>query len=322
MRSGPALASSSLVSTIDPDSNRSNPVFVGLRTTTWIDSVGCFGLLSCHPVIGRARSWNASGAPTVDDEPRKRVSIGPLMAAPLDPEEYVEAAVRVARRLEKLAFVDGVRAGWLGVTTDHEPMPGGEATLGVHQWSIEPMELGLGDGAAGVALFLARLASVTGDACHRLLAEQAAVGVVEALDVRRGCVSIGAFTGWGGVIYALAHLGVLLESGDYMDRAEALVPLVEALVDVDEALDIQSGSAGAIMGLAALQAVRPSDRIVSVIRACASRLLVRAERLPDRVWLAFRCFRSCAVDWISRGCGGHGVGVVDGFGVDERCGRT
>ena len=34
------------------------------------------------------------------------------------------------------------------------------------------------------------------------------------------------------------------------------------------------------MGLAALQAVRPSDRNVSVIRACASRLLVRAERLP------------------------------------------
>jgi lantibiotic modifying enzyme len=233
-----------------------------------------------------ARDWPSAplecgGAPAEDDEPRKRVSIGPLMAAPLDPEEYVEAAVRVARRLEKLAFVDGVRAGWLGVMTDHGPMPGGgEATLGVHQWSIEPLELGLGDGAAGVALFLARLASVTGDARHRLLAEQAAVGVVEALDVRRGCVSIGAFTGWGGVIYALAHLGVLLESGDYIDRAEALVPLVEALVDVDEALDIQSGSAGAIMGLAALQAVRSSDRIVSVVRACASRLVVRAEQLP------------------------------------------
>jgi lantibiotic modifying enzyme len=45
-------------------------------------------------------------------------------------------------------------------------------------------------------------------------------------------------------------------------------------------LDIQAGSAGAIMGLAALQAVRPSDRTVAVIRACASRLLVRAERLP------------------------------------------
>ena len=43
-----------------------------------------------------------------------------------------------------------------------------------------------------------------------------------------GVMSIGAFTGWGGVIYALAHLGVLLESSDYIDRAETLVPLVEA----------------------------------------------------------------------------------------------
>ena len=82
------------------------------------------------------------------------------------------------------------------------------------------------------------------------------------------------------MIYVLAHLGVLLESSDYVDRADALVPLVEELIDRDEALDINAGAAGAIMGLAALQAVRPSDRVVSVIRACASRLLVRAERLP------------------------------------------
>jgi lantibiotic modifying enzyme len=34
------------------------------------------------------------------------------------------------------------------------------------------------------------------------------------------------------------------------------------------------------MGLAALHTVRPSERIVAVIRTCASRLLVRAERLP------------------------------------------
>lgn len=219
-------------------------------------------------------------APMVDGVPRKRVTVGPLMAPPLDPEEYVDAAGRVARRLERLAFVDGVRAAWAGLTTGHGTAMGDRDSTGGVEWSIEPLGLSLGDGASGVALFLARLASVTGDARHRLLAEQAGVGLLEALEVRRGCVSIGAFTGWGGVIYALAHLGVLLESGDYIDRAETLVPLVEALVDGDDVLDIQGGSAGAIMGLAALQVVRPSDRIVCVIRACASRLLVRAERLP------------------------------------------
>jgi lantibiotic modifying enzyme len=205
---------------------------------------------------------------------------GPLMVPPLEPKDYVEAAVRVARRLEKLAFVDGVRAGWSGLAMDHGAMVGeGDASAGI-QWSIEPLEVGLGDGASGVALFLARLASVTGEARHRLFAEQAAVGLLEALEARGALLSIGAFTGWGGVIYALAHLGVLLESCDYVDRAEGLVPLVGALVDGDEALDIRSGAAGAIMGLAALQVVRPSERNVSVIRACASRLLVRAERLP------------------------------------------
>lgn len=207
-------------------------------------------------------------------------AVGVLTAPPLDPDEYVEAAARVARRLEELAFVDGVRAEWVGVSSAHGVAVGEGDSTGGGSWSIEPLGLDLGEGASGVALFLARLASVTGSARHRLLAEQAAVGVIEALAVRRSCVSIGAFSGWGGVIYALTHLGVLLGSVDYIDRAEALVPLVEALVDGDEALDIRSGSAGAIMGLAALQAVRPSDRVVSAIRACASRLLVRVERLP------------------------------------------
>ncbi len=138
-RSGPALASSSLASSIDPDSNKSNPVFVGLQTTTSDrSSVGCFGRLSCRlaprltagddprmttatALTMRSWAWRWGGrAPMVDDVPRKRVTIGPLMAAPLDPEEYVEAAVRVARRLEKLAFVDGVRCGLAGVTTDHD----------------------------------------------------------------------------------------------------------------------------------------------------------------------------------------------------------
>ena len=49
-----------------------------------------------------------------EDAPKRRVPIGPLMAPPLDPEEYVDAAGRVARRLERLAFVDGVRASWVG----------------------------------------------------------------------------------------------------------------------------------------------------------------------------------------------------------------
>jgi lantibiotic modifying enzyme len=227
----------------------------------------------------------------VVDVPKRRVPIGPLMLPPLDPEAYVEAAAQVARRLEKLAFVDGVRASWAGVTAGHcvfAAMRNAETVLtredltvpsGV-EWSIEPLGLGLGDGVSGVALFLARLASVTGDARHRLLAEQAGIGLLEALEARRGLVSIGAFSGWGGVIYALAHLGVLLENSDYSERADALVPLVAGLVDRDEALDIRAGAAGAIMGLAALQVVKPSEHVVSVIGACASRLLVRAERLP------------------------------------------
>jgi type 2 lantibiotic biosynthesis protein LanM len=182
------------------------------------------------------------------------------------PEEFLDAAARVAHRLETLAFVDGTHASWVGLTLVAE-----------ERWSLVPLGLDLYGGLPGIALFLARLARTTGDRQHRQLALQTTAGVTALVEAQRAWPLIGAFAGWGGVIYTLAHLGLLLEDERYLEQAAGMVARIAGRVDEDQMLDVVSGAAGSILSLAALQAVRPADETLETIRLCARRLVTQAE---------------------------------------------
>ena len=54
--------------------------------------------------------------------------------------------------------------------------------------------------------------------------------------------SIGAFSGWGGILYVLAHLGALWHKPDLLSGAESLVGLTRGLIERDEQLDIVAGA--------------------------------------------------------------------------------
>src|SRR3954447_26874889 len=70
-------------------------------------------------------------------------------------------------------------------------------------WSLEPAGPNLYDGAAGIALFLAYLSSLTGSQRHAALARAALGGFAERSAAAQ---TIGAFDGQGGLIYVLGHL--------------------------------------------------------------------------------------------------------------------
>lgn len=79
-------------------------------------------------------------------------------------ERFLAAARTVARRLELLALRNEEgRAGWLTAV----PLEGHAGRV------LKPVGPGLAEGQAGIALFLARLADVTGDAATRQLADAA-----------------------------------------------------------------------------------------------------------------------------------------------------
>src|SRR5256714_1394468 len=85
--------------------------------------------------------------------------------------------------------------------------------------------------------------------------------------VERGRSSVervGAFDGWGGVIYTLAHLGALWREPDLFDEAQEIVALLPGLIERDESFDIVGGAAGCVACLRSLHPFAPSDQALGI----------------------------------------------------------
>ena len=129
-------------------------------------------------------------------------------------DQLIAEARRIGERLGALAHWRGRTAGWIGLTP-----AGGEG------WSLAPCDHGLYAGLSGIALFLGYLGAATGDGHF----EELARGAVETMrrqfaDFRRWPArpDPGAFTGVGGGIYALTHLGSLWQDPILIDEAVEL----------------------------------------------------------------------------------------------------
>jgi lantibiotic modifying enzyme len=174
----------------------------------------------------------------------------------------------VAERLEVLAVETQSEATWIGIVPD--------ARVETRRWTVKPLGIDLHSGLAGVVWFLARLSTVTGDGRWRRLAGRAAQGWVAQIASSGRETSIGAFVGWGGLVYVAAHLFSLWREPVWLERAARWRSRIEEFLSCDRDFDLSTGTAGAILGLAALQAVERSASTRDVIRACAEHLLARA----------------------------------------------
>ncbi len=158
------------------------------------------------------------------------------------------------------------------------------------------------DGAAGIALFLAALARVTGDEAARSTALAALEPVRAVLDDARAAAliereSIGGCSGLASIVYALTVIAGLLDEPGLLDRAARVSRYIdETRIASDQALDIVGGSAGAVLALTALHRAGGGDEALDRAIACGRHLLARAERVgadglawpswPDRLLLA------------------------------------
>jgi type 2 lantibiotic biosynthesis protein LanM len=184
--------------------------------------------------------------------------------SPAGRDELIGAACRVGDRLESQSIRDGDAASWIGL-----------AMLNEETWGLLPLGFDLYGGTLGVALFLAYLAEITRMERYESLARSAVAMTRRQLSNQfptneQGM--IGAFNGWGGVVYALAHLGVLWNKPELFDEAETVVALLTPLIKKDRFLDIVGGSAGCIGGLIALHRSTGSERARTAVVLCAERL--------------------------------------------------
>jgi type 2 lantibiotic biosynthesis protein LanM len=191
-----------------------------------------------------------------------------------DPQRLLSAACGIADEIGARAMHGDGRANWLGL----------EPVIDKH-WAVLPMGAGLAHGYCGVALFLAQLAELTGVQRYAELARDAVRPVPRLIDqlitepelgLTIGC---GGPHGLGGISYALARLGNLLDDPEIRSWLPAVVDLTRAATD-DELACFAAGSAG---GLAAMLAVHTETGLPSAGRLAwdfADRLMEQANAVP------------------------------------------
>ncbi|HEY9634724.1 MAG TPA: type 2 lanthipeptide synthetase LanM family protein [Coleofasciculaceae cyanobacterium] len=189
-------------------------------------------------------------------------------------ERLLTAAQAVGDRLEVVALRGEQDVSWIGLTLINE-----------RHWSLVPLGINLYDGLPGVVLFLAYLGDITKEERYTTLA-QAALTTLRHKIGQSFLKSIGGFNGRGGLIYTLAHLGVLWNEPALLAEAQAVVELLPAMIDLDEHFDIISGAAGCIGSLLSLYRCYPSDRTLAVAIQCGEYLIARAQPMEHGIgWL-------------------------------------
>ncbi len=208
------------------------------------------------------------------------VHMSPLLAPkegvenPFLQKDLVAGACAVADALESMAIGSGDERAWIGMVL-----------VADSYWSLAPLGTDLFTGLPGVALFFGALGKITNERRYRDLA-RAALRTLFAQVVADGgerLINIGAFSGWGGLIYSLSQLGSLLDDPDLIATAADYVRRVPRLIEQDTGLDLINGSAGCIMGLLSLHQLQPAEEALAVATTCGDHLLATAQTMPQGI---------------------------------------
>ncbi len=184
-----------------------------------------------------------------------------------DSAKLLTAACAVGDRLEQLAVRGEKDVSWIGLSL-----------VGNHKWILMPLGINLYNDLPGIALFLAYLGKVTNKERYTNLAKATLITIRHLVEKNQSYVkSIGAFNGWGGVIYTLTHLAMLWEQPELLTEAEKIVELLPQLIEQDRQFDIIGGAAGCIGSLLALYKYKPDHRTLAAAIKCGEQLVNQAQ---------------------------------------------
>jgi type 2 lantibiotic biosynthesis protein LanM len=203
---------------------------------------------------------NLFGADTVEE------AFGVAAREGTDRGELLAAAAAVGDRLEALALRGEGDVTWIGLSSRQG-----------RDWRLAPLGHDLYAGLPGVVIFLAYLAEVTGEERYRRLAQAGWRTLWNQRELlRSAALPIGAFDGWGGLLWTLSHLARLWDDRTCLEEARAIVALLPDLVTRDSVFDLIAGSAGCLAGLLAFHRADPADQTLGMAVVCGEHLLARA----------------------------------------------
>lgn len=202
--------------------------------------------------------------------PSEKVQFNLDEVVSLTPAAMVKQAMAIATNLQKWAirFPDG-SANW--ITLGYSAQAQG--------CQFQPMGYDLYNGCIGVALFLAALEKVIGNAGFRDLTLAVLLPLRKLLRNSQSNqelakkIGIGGAIGLGSLIYALVRISQFLNEPDLLqDAKQAGSLLTPEIIFADQHLDIIAGTAGAILGLLALEVTADAD-ILELAMAGGNHLL-------------------------------------------------
>ena len=190
----------------------------------------------------------------------------------LDKDMLLSAAKAVGGRLKSLALRGEEDSTWLGISL-----------LDDRNWSLAPLGADFYSGLTGITFFLAYLGHITHDEEIIQLAKEAfntCQGMFITIDVRGPQVPVGYFSGVGGMVALLTHLGVLWNDDALLEQAQDLLPIIANKVKLDDKFDIIDGAAGCLISLLNLYTVTDNAEVLAVARLCGDRLVENAQEQP------------------------------------------
>jgi lantibiotic biosynthesis protein len=154
---------------------------------------------------------------------------------------FLETAIAIGARLCRDAIWDGRRCNWLGDSMEFES----------GAWTVVHRAFGpeLYNGTSGIALFLARLYSLTGEKPFKTAASGAALQADSCAAQLADAARVGFYSGQLGIAYSFLELAELLEDEKFLEPAFALLDELGKTKEDSKLLDVISGSAGAIPAL-------------------------------------------------------------------------
>lgn len=194
----------------------------------------------------------------------------PAAAAP-QAAQFLEAADAIGCRIVRDAIWDGARCSWLVWTKE----PVGARFASAYRAAPTGLYLGI----AGIALFLAHLARLTGDRAQR----EAAVGAlaqVEAQLQTEDPRQFGFYTGSSGAAWVLIEAGRMWDERWTQTGMEALRRVAKEAA-LEGSYDLLGGQAGLAAVLAAVGVREGDEALLEAAELVADRLAASAERRAD-----------------------------------------
>jgi type 2 lantibiotic biosynthesis protein LanM len=204
------------------------------------------------------------------------------------PDDLLEEAIRIAHQLQQEAIRgDDNSFTWLSVGLQPD----------AQTYRFGPLGVGLFDGLAGIALFLAAIESVKPGVGFRELAVGTVRPIRRALSSWEKLLSKKSkpfvqtltlgLTGLGSIIYALTRVGKLLDEEAVLETAQAAAALANLhSFDGDSSLDIFNGRAGAILGLLSLYEIKRDPVLLETAVCFGNRIPKSYEPSTDRIGFA------------------------------------